>query len=603
MHLADRRAGQAPPRHVLAPLLIALVATAAPCAPDPALRALQHQVLERAVPALEAMAVAAQPPELASDVRMQLLMPLALVAPERAEALAAELPPDGAPRARALALAGSLARDPASARALLAAAPEEGRRESIALAAQYLASESPEGIALLAGAVPSAEEESLVRIVAAQRLASRDPSAALALCDEIESQEAREGALLRIAETGALDPEADWARLLASIRGRVARSALLASRAERLRATDPAASSKRLDEATAEWSRARPDSPAEQFSLRVLSRAVVSLAPDRAGEVAAGYGARLRLGWGQELEGLALLGPGAPEAVAAEVTAWLAAPPQRLGEGLDWIRKLIAGIGVGVGVPSCAEIARTATGDERGAVLHYAVLAGPERGADFAAAEGWLDHPWVLAQPALELARRDLPLALLVLGRLPQGGNGEATYFTCEAIQRAADGDPDAAMDALATLAKERGSLDGLPVAGAINAAAERRLARGGGMVPGAGMDLPVDLSALPMGDGTRAAVLAALSVAMAERYPDQARAAMLEALRLAGTGAGAGGALPPLLRFLGPVDPEAAWQAVDSLPKEGPPEGGPSPRLPALLELASGLSEALGWSERQLDW
>lgn len=336
--------------------------------------------------------------------------------------------------------------------------------------------------------------------------------------------------------------------------------------------------------------------------VRDLALAVGHLAPEKAAALAPSLAECTRLQWGATAEALALLGRYAPEAVRGEIARLLAEPPPDQPEAAAWVRSILLGIGLGVGDPTARAEAADAKDDLLPQILGYAALASPEAAVLFIAEAGHGGKPWVIAGAAFQISGTD-PQGALTLAHSVTSESGEGRYVAGEVVRRVAEQDPETALRELTRLSQLPGSLDGMPVGAILRVVAEARLAAGGGLVPGAGLDLPLDLSQLPMSTGTRASALAGLAVAMAPRYPEQAKAAMLEALKIAGSAAESPWALAGTIPLLAVVDPEAALSAALEVPAVAPQPGPPPPRLQVLLALARGLAEELGWSEEPIEW
>jgi hypothetical protein len=569
--------------------------TGAQTAPDP--RGTQRQVLDKA--AAEADRLIAETPleTMALSFRLQLMLPLGLSDPERLRQSVAGLPDDARRQAEAFALAGELARHPESSPSRLEGQRADTLMQALGVAARFLARESPQQAQALAESQTSSGAEGLVRSLAALGLAQQDPDRALRVASEIQEQGQREAVFVRLAEQAGATDAARWDSILARCYGRASRSGLWARRALRLEPTDAEGARKAAGEALREWSRVRLEDPVTPGTARDLVLATGHLAPEQAGALAPGLAERARTQWGATAEALGVLGHYAPDAVRKEVARLLAPPPPGQPETAPWIRAMFIGIGVGVGDPAAWEEAKGAKGDTLPQIVTGAALASPEAALRFVAEGGQTPSPWTVAAAAYQLARVSPEGALALASGIP-GANGEGRYVTCEVLRRIAARRPDLALDELARLSQPPGSLDGLPVGPIFRAVAEAKLAAGGTLVPGTGLDLAVDLSRVPMSDATRAQALAGIAVAMAPRYPEQAKAAMLEALRLAGSPGEGSWALPGVIALLGVVDPEVALSTALEVPASHAQPGIPPPRLQVVLALARALAEELGWSE-----
>lgn len=564
---------------------------------EQSLRALQRETLVKALEQAETLLRNEPAGPMRTELERQLILPLSLASPMKALELVRAMPEPMRPHFMPIALAGSILQDPTGE---VSSDIGEQARGALIAAARYIAAESPDAALAFANNQTTLWREDLVRASVAVTVARTDTADALSACLGIEDQGLRERTLLRIAENRAstLTP-AEWQEIMGHCYGRGSRAGLHALRALSLAASAPAEARQAADEVLAEWRRLYPDSHVPAVSSRAVVSAVTSLRPDAAASLAPLLAARVARQWGEGVEALALLGRVAPDAVRAEVSRILAEPASQ-HDGSKWLRAHLLGVGVGLGDEAALAEAADAGQDVRGSILITAALVSPEAAARFGRDRWGSEDRWLLAGTAAHIARID-PAGAVTIARMLPGQRGERAHAACSVLQVVAERDPDLAMRELPTILADAGPDAGLPLGAILRVAAQAKLAAGAALVPGIGLDLPLDISTLNMNQATRASALAGMAVAMAPYYRDNARTVMLEALRLAESMTQEGQppwALVSIVPELGRVDPEAALSIAMGSPAEPASPEWPSVRLSVLVALARTLANALGWSE-----
>jgi hypothetical protein len=504
------------------------------------------------------------------------------------------------------ALAGGITRDPSHWREVVARVTEDRIggmprdavvRDALVDAAAMLTRGAREQALRLADEQDDPAIASLLRAQIALLDLEDDTAPALSVAQGIADAELRDKVLVRIA--GALEPGSpdDGTALAAQCSSSWARCGVWSQVALRLGRTDPASAKAASGHALEEWLGVTDDESLWSPVRRLLAEAVARFQPDRAEGLLASFPAAALRSSSESAEALALLchaAPGSGKERVAAILGGFTSPADKLS------RESLLGIAAGLADRDARlDLAGTRPFDP-GRVLALAAFVGPMAAVDVAKEAGWLLDPFAVPAAVERLAPVDLDGALAIAEQLPAGPQTTRRAARSLALAAAARNEPERVYALVEEELRSGGDLAETNLGPVFYELGRARTRAGAELIPQQGptplseVSLPVDLTGLGLEGRGRAMALGYLALAMAALHPEEARAAMREAVETAEGATNTEAATVEMTPLVAGVDPMWAVQLIERLPEA--PEPGQASRLMGLNTVALALEDRLGW-------
>jgi len=531
---------------------------------------------------------------------------LAAADPDRALEVARRVPDHDRLFWTMAAIAAGIARDPSHWRDAVARVPEDmvaGMpreaivRDALVDAAAMLTRAARDKALRLAGEQDDPAITSLLRAQIALLDLEDDTGRALSVAEGIADADLRDKVFVRIA--GAPGPVSldDGVALAARCGSPWARCGVWSHVALRLGRADAAGVEAATRQALEEWRGVADDGTLWPPVRRLLAEAVVRFLPDEAEGLLARFPVDALSLTDEAGEALALLcrpSPGSAKERVAAILSSFGSPADKL------TRDGLLGIAAGLGDRDARlELAAKQPFDP-GHVLALAAFVDPMAAVDLAKEAGWLLDPFVVPATVERLAPFDLDGALAIAEQLPAGPQTTRRSGRSRALAAAARMEPERVYALVAEALRAGGDLADADLGPVFLELGRARLRAGAelilqqGPTPLSEVSLPVDLSGLGLEGHSRAMALGNLAVAMAARYPEEARAAIQEAVGAAEWATKTDFATIEMAPLVAYVDPMRALEMIEKLPEAALP--GQASRLMGLNTFALALQDRLGW-------